>query len=383
MQVDGETQNVQITREIVRDDSRAASALYQQFGSQPGVEARMQLQEKAGGQPSPSPPFGASGSFGSYYAAHVATALVPAQLSRLYQQFGAQPGPEARTQLQAKADGQPSRSPPFGASGSFGGYYAAHIATALVPAQLPRLYQQFGAQPGPEARTQLQAKADGQPSRSPPFGASGSFGSYYAAHVATALVPAQLPRLYQQFGAQPGPEARTQLQAKAGSGVQLEQLSWGLCLADGQPSRSPPFGASGSFGSYYAAHVATALVPAQLPRLYQQFGAQPGPEARTQLQAKAGSGVQLEQLSWGLCIADGQPSRSPPFGASGSFGSYYAAHVATALVPAQLPRLYQQFGAQPDVEARTQLQEKAPWRDRLCLAWRGLCCSAGRRCECI
>ncbi|CAE6947407.1 unnamed protein product [Symbiodinium natans] len=260
-----------------------------------------------------SPGFGAGG-FRSYYLAHVAKSLVPAQLPRLYMQFQQHEPPSELRLCQSKA-------------GSFGSYYAAHVAGALGPAELPRLYQQFRTQPK-KAKKQRKEQAGGQPSRSPPpFGASGSFGSYYAAHVATALVPAQLPRLYQQFGFQPV-EARMQLQEKAG----------------GQPSRSPPFGASGPFGSYYAAHVATALVPAQLPRLYQQFGFQPGVEARTHLEEKAG----------------GQPSRSPPpFGASGSFGSYYAAHVVTALMPAQLPRLYQKFGVQPGVEARTPLQEKA------------------------
>lgn len=150
--------------------------------------------------------------FGAFYAAHAGTNEPPASLPRLYAQFltlrCAASAPKS-PQKGSEADPRPLAPAPFGAPGPFGDYYAAHVATALMPSELPRLYEQFRGKRAAVSKAKKSRRPDkASSSRAPaPFGTPGHFGDYYAAHVATALTPEELPRLYEQFG-NPKPNVR-------------------------------------------------------------------------------------------------------------------------------------------------------------------------------
>ncbi|OLP88057.1 hypothetical protein AK812_SmicGene30642 [Symbiodinium microadriaticum] len=128
---------------------------------------------------------------------------------RLYAQFLTLRCAAAAPKSPRKADPRPLAPAPFGAPGSFGDYYAAHVATALMPSELPRLYEQFRGKRAAVSKAKKSRRPDkaSSPRAPAPFGAPGAFGDYYAAHVATALTPEELPRLYEQFG-NPKPNVR-------------------------------------------------------------------------------------------------------------------------------------------------------------------------------
>ncbi|CAE7262177.1 unnamed protein product [Symbiodinium sp. CCMP2592] len=140
--------------------------------------------------------------FASFYAAHAGTSETSASLPRLYAQFlTLRCAASAPKSPQKEAVPRPLAPAPFGAPGSFGDYYAAHVATALMPSELPRLYEQFRGKwaAGSKVRKSRRPDKVSSPRAPAPFGGPGAFGDYYAAHVATALIPENLPRLYEQF----------------------------------------------------------------------------------------------------------------------------------------------------------------------------------------
>lgn len=139
--------------------------------------------------------------FAAFYAAHAGASETSASLPRLYAQFLTLRCAASAPKSPQKADPRPLAPAPFGAPGSFGDYYAAHMATALMPSELPRLYEQFRGKraAGSKAKKSRRPDKASSPWAPAPFGGPGAFGDYYAAYVATALIPEELPRLYEQF----------------------------------------------------------------------------------------------------------------------------------------------------------------------------------------